>query len=79
MGLLDSLKRDKKSAETTKRVETSAESENSTSKAEPEINIEDIEVVEREVHPRVEHQAVATPGQSARQSLDRPDKGYGHH
>ena len=61
MGLLDSLKRDKKSAETTKRVETSAESENSTSKAEPEINIEDIEVVEREVHPRVEHQAVATP------------------
>ena len=61
MGLFDSLKRDKKSAETTKRVETSAESENSTSKAEPEINIEDIEVVEREVHPRVEHQAVATP------------------
>ena len=63
MGLLDSLKRDKKPAETSKHVETSAESEKATVENDIDIvaDIEDVEVVEREVRPRIEHQAVSTP------------------
>ena len=52
MGLFDSLKRDRKAAETVKSNEEPIIIENTT--YEDDIVIEDIEVVEREVVPEVE-------------------------